>query len=97
MKIRAGAKLCGKKPRQVPPRAALSSTGAAHHVGLANDREVIGEYEERERCDRGDTGGQPVEPIDEVDRVDGEHCDQNGDGNADIPAEHQRPGVAPGT
>jgi hypothetical protein len=57
---------------------------------------VIGEYEERKRCDRSDPGGQPVEPIDEVDRVDGEHRDQNRDGNADVPAQHQRAGVAPG-
>ena len=71
MKIRAGKKLCGRKPTQAPPRAAHSSAAADRERLVVDVGELVGEREERDRADADHAGGEPVEAVDEVHGVDG--------------------------
>ena len=70
MKIRAGKKLCGRKPTQAPPSAAHEQRGGDRQGLAVGVGEHVGEGEERDRADADHAGGQPVEAVDEVDRVD---------------------------
>ena len=85
MKIRAGKKLCGRKPAQAPPRAAHSSAAGDRQGLVVGVGELVGEGEERHRADPDHAGGQAVEAVDEVHRVHGgdhhDHAEQRAPGH----------------
>ena len=78
MKIRAGKKLCGRKPAHAPPSAAQSSAARDRQRLAVGVRELVGEHEERHRADADHPRGQPVEAVDEVHRVDRRHHHHHG-------------------
>ena len=70
MKIRAGLKLCGRKPTQAPTSTAVISVGASATSVVVDHGQVVAVGEEGQRRDADDAGRQPVQAVDEVDRVD---------------------------
>ena len=91
MKIRAGLKLCGRKPRQAPASTAAMQRRRVGRRVVADplhqpDREQAG----RGGRDQADAGGQPVEAVDEVHRVDQRHREQHGEQHALLLAEDER-------
>ena len=69
MKMRAGLKLWGRKPRQMPSTM-MATSGPMFGCGQQAELvEPLAVEEERARRDGDDAGGQAVEPVDEVDGV----------------------------
>ena len=93
MKMRAGLKLCGRKPRQAPASTGGDQRGRAGDVVVAGQPQVVAVGEERQRGDRRDPRGQAVEAVDEVQRVDRQDGQQDGQRHADVGAERDRADV----
>ncbi len=69
MKIRAGWKLCGRKPRQMPQHDDGDERARVVGADARPPSSSVAVEEERPGGDGDDAGGQPVEPVDEVDGV----------------------------
>ena len=69
MKILAGLKLCGRKPRQMPTVMIAISGPMFGGVSRFEVGEPLAVEEERAGADGDDAGGETVEAVDEVDRL----------------------------
>ena len=81
MNIRAGKKLCGRKPRQAPAMATVIRLDGGRPGQVLGDGQQVGVGEERAGADADHPGRQAVQTVDEVDRVGAEHDEEHRDGH----------------
>ena len=79
MKIRAGLKLCGRKPTHSPTAMIATSGPMFGWRQQLEVAELLAVEEERAGADGDDAGGQPVEAVDQVDRLGHAEQPQHGD------------------